>query len=184
MHASTARMPFKIHDENSYTTVKRGGKAINGKLSSSFASDNQTQLKLPLSDAPLTKQKSIIDSSSARQSNRKALSNLSTSQVNSRPTNVIPAEARKFSKANSDVSTQHNVVKIGTGSSVLLAPSVPISNDRKDASIEAGTQCQAFNNNLLEGKNTGSAIIVEEARNIVEFTEVMTSSTPCHDFII
>lgn len=173
-------MPFKIHDENVNIIVKRGGKAINGKLSS-FTSDNQTQLKLPLSDAPLTKQKSIIDSSSARQSNRKALSNLSTSQVNSRLTNSIQAEASKFSKANSDVSTQHHVVKLGAGPShVLLTPSVLISNDRKVVSIEAGTQqCQAFNKNLSEGKTI--AIIVEEAGNTIDFTEVMTSSMPCHE---
>lgn len=179
MHAPTARMPFKIHDENANIIVKRGGKAINGKLSS-FTGDNHTQLKLPLSDAPLTKQKSIIDISSARQSNRKALSNLSTSQVNSRLTNSITAEASKFSKANSDVSAQHHVVKIGAGPShVLLTPSVLISNDLKVVGIEAGTQCQAFNKNLSEGKTI--EIIVEEAGNTVDFTEVMTRSMSCHD---
>ena len=179
MHAPTARMPFKIHDENANIIVKRGGKAINGKLSS-FAGDNHTQLKLPLSDAPLTKQKSITDISSTRQSNRKALSNLSTSQVNSRLTNSITAEASKFSKANSDVSAQHHVVKIGTGPShVLLTPSVLISNDLKVVGIEAGTQCQEFNKNLSEGKTI--EIIVEEAGNTVDFTEVMTRSMPCHD---
>jgi len=179
MHAPTARMPFKIHDENANIIVKRGGKSINGKLSS-FAGDNHTQLKLPLSDAPLTKQKSITDISSARQSNRKALSNLSTSQVNSRLTNSITAEASKFSKANSDVSAQHQVVKIETGPShVLLTPSVLISNDLKVVGIEAGTQCQAFNKNLSEGKTI--EIIVEEAGNTVDFTEVMTRSMPCHD---
>lgn len=184
MHAPTTRMPFKIHDENAYPTVKRGGKAINGK---SFATENQTQLqKLPLSDAPLTKQKSIIDSSSARQSNRKALSNLSTSQVNSRLTNSIPAEASKFSKANSDVSTQHHVIKKGTGPSpvLLTTPTVFISNDHKAASIEAGIQCQAFNNKLSEG-NT-SAIIIEETGNtvVVDFIEVISSGTLYHDCII
>ena len=70
-------------------------------------------------------------------------------------------------------------MKIGTGSShVLLTPSVLISNDLKVVGIEAGT-CQAFNKNLSEGKTI--EIIVEEAGNTVDFTEVMTRSMPCHD---
>jgi len=174
MHAPAARMPFKIHDENAYTTVKRTGKVMNGKLSSSFASNNQIQL--PLSDVPLTKQKSIIDNSNARQSNRKALSNLSTSQVNSRLTNSVPAETSKLSKAYSGVITQNNVGKLGTGPThVLFPPSSLISHVCKATTNESSTLPvinQAVSNNLSEGmKMTG-----EEAGKMYDFTEVIAAN--------